>query len=205
MFTVEDFKKITGKLFAAIQENRDYLGELDGKSGDGDLGISMHTAFQAMQAASESSSDADIGKMLFQMAKDCNKAAPSTMGTLISSGVMAMAKACKDKQSLQATDIVDLPRVFTDAIIARGKAQLGDKTILDALIPFCDAVETAYAETSDLAGSFKKGALAAEEASQATRGMRAKIGRAKWLGERAAEHPDAGAVLCAILTKALAG
>ena len=204
MFTVEDIKNITGKLYAAVQENQDYLGELDGKSGDGDLGISMHAAFQAIDAVSEEYTDVDIGKMLFKMAKDCNKAAPSTMGTLISSGIMAMAKACKDKQSLGAGDAVNLPRVFTDAIMARGKAQLGDKTILDALIPYCNAVESAYTETSDLSGSFKKGALAAEEASQATRGMRAKIGRAKWLGERAAEHPDAGAVLCAIIAKSLA-
>jgi len=203
MFTVEDIKTIIAKVYASVNENIDYLGELDGKSGDGDLGISMEAAFKALYNTSEVYDGTDIGVMLLKLAKDCNKAAPSTMGTLIASGIMALAKYSKGKNTLNKDEIVKLPRIFAEAIMSRGKAKLGDKTILDALLPLCDAVETTYAQTSDLKKSFENGAEAAENAAEATRGMRAKIGRAKWLGERAAEHTDAGAVLCTIIAKAL--
>jgi len=203
MFTVKDIKTLIAKVYTSVNENIDYLGDLDGKSGDGDLGISMEAAFKALYNTSKVYDGTDIGVMLLKLAKDCNKAAPSTMGTLIASGIMALAKYSKGKSTLKEDEIVNLPRIFAEAIMSRGKAKLGDKTILDALLPLCDAVETTYAQTSDLKKSFQIGAEAAEKATEATKGMRAKIGRAKWLGERAAEHTDAGATLCTIIAKAL--
>lgn len=201
MYTIADVKKIVGKAYIAIEKSKDLLGEMDGNSGDGDLGFSMHSAFQVMNDSAEAFSEMDIGIVLFKMAKECNNVAPSTMGTLVSSGVMALAKYCKSKKCLESSEIILLPRIFTNAIMERGKAKLGDKTILDALIPFCESVESTFGETKDLRKSFQSGALTAEKAAQATSGMRAKIGRAKWLGERAAEYPDAGAMLCAIVVK----
>ncbi len=199
MYTVEDIKKLIQKIVLSIAKKVDYLGELDGKSGDGDLGISMQAAFQAMNTVSQEHKGTDIGMLLQEMAKACNKAAPSTMGTLLAGGIFGIAKTQVGKGTFEAEDVQAFPRIFANAIMARGKAKVGDKTILDALIPLCDAVETTFAQSKDLKLSFQKGAEAAEKAAEATRGMQAKIGRAKWLGERAAEYPDAGAVLCSIL------
>lgn len=203
MYTVEDIKKLIQKVDSAISKKAEIIGELDGKSGDGDLGISMQAAFRAMNTACQEYQEKDIGRMLQGIAKACNKAAPSTMGTLIAGGILGIAKTQIGNESLEDADIQVFPRIFAEAIMARGKAKLGDKTILDALIPMCDVVEDTYTKSKDLKLSFQKGAEAAEKAADATKGMQAKIGRAKWLGERAAEYPDAGAVLCSILVKAL--
>jgi dihydroxyacetone kinase len=141
--------------------------------------------------------------MLLKASMACNRAAPSTMGTLISSGILSVAKLMKSKTSIEEQEVITLPRIFSEGIVSRGKAELGDKTILDALVPMANAVEETFAETKDLNQSFKAGAVAAGAAAEATRGMQARIGRAKWLGKRAAEYPDAGAMLCAIIAKSL--
>ena len=106
MFTVEDIKTLIAKVYTSVNENIDYLGELDGKSGDGDLGISMEAAFKALYNTSEVFDGTDIGVMLLKLAKDCNKAAPSTMGTLIASGIMALAKYSKGKSTFKEDEIV---------------------------------------------------------------------------------------------------
>lgn len=200
-YTVKDIKALTSKIATAIESNKEYLGELDGKSGDGDLGISMSLAFTALNDTSKAYQDADIGKMLFQMAKACNKAAPSTMGTLLSSGIMGMAKECKGKEKLSVKEVTDLPRVFANSIMERGKAKFGDKTILDSLVPYCDTFESSFSINEDLKESLEVSAKTAETAAQATSGMKAKMGRAKWLGERAAQYPDAGAILWSIIAQ----
>ncbi len=192
------------KVCADVIAQKETLGDLDSKSGDGDLGMSMEAAFSAIRESCQAYEGDDLGAMLMKAALACNRAAPSTMGTLISSGIMSLAKTCKGQSGLEDDQIITLPRIFTEGVQTRGKAKLGDKTILDALLPMCDALEAAYADGAGLQASFAAGAAAADKAAEATRGMQAKTGRAKWLGKRAAEHPDAGAKLCAIAAQSLA-
>ena len=87
--------------------------------------------------------------------------------------------------------------------MARGGAKLGDKTILDALCPMAETVEREFSQGSALKAAFSAGAETAKTAAKGTAGMRAAAGRAKWLGERAVEYPDGGAVLCGIIAQAL--
>lgn len=203
MYDIADLKAVFSKAAAILDANVDELARLDGLSGDGDLGASMSAAGQAMQAAVSAEENTDLGAVLMKAAMACNKAAPSTMGTLISSGVMALAKASKGKTSLSAADLVTFPRLFAEAIMARGKSQLGDKTILDALLPMADAVEASFAGNADLQAAFAAGAAAAQAGAEATCGMLAKVGRAHWIGERAKDNMDGGAALCAILATQL--
>ena len=125
------------------------------------------------------------------------------MGTLVSSGIMAVAKAWKGKEQVGDAELAAIPRQFADAMMARGKAQVGDKTILDALVPMAEAVEAAFAENGDLAAAFAAGAEAAQKGAQATCGMLAKTGRARWIGERARENMDGGAALCAPVARGI--
>lgn len=201
MYTNKDVADIISRMHAIVSDERDHLNELDGQSGDGDLGQSMELAFAALEdsAAASVESGTDIGRQLMAAAMACNKAAPSTMGTLLSCGVIAIAKSCKGKTEISDEDVVGFPRVFADAISSRGGAKQGDKTILDALYPLADAVETAAAEGDTLVEAYTKGARAAVEAAEGTAGMQAKTGRAQWLGERAYQYPDGGATLCGIL------
>lgn len=203
MYGIDSVKAIIDVLTGAIHENKDYLGELDGHSGDGDLGFSMESAFGAIKAAADAYEGTEITQCLMKAAMDCNKAAPSTMGTLVSAGVMGIAKASKGKEALSDEDVAKLPGVIADAIMARGKAKLGDKTILDALIPMSEEVVKALEGGASLKDAYVKGAAVAREKAEATAGMQAQAGRAKWLGERAAEYPDGGAIMCAILAESL--
>lgn len=204
MMIIENGKEILNILRDAVEEKADFLGELDGRSGDGDLGLSMKAAFTAMIQVADDYAGESLSEMLMKAALACNKAAPSTMGTLISAGVMGLAKLTKGLSTLDDAVLVQMPRAFADAIAKRGKAQRGDKTILDALYPMAEAVEESFANGRSVKEAFRAGAEAAEEAANATAGMKAKIGRASWLGDRAAENPDAGAMLCAVLAQALA-
>lgn len=204
MYQINEVKRIIAKVADAIHEKKDYLGELDGKSGDGDLGMSMEAAFGAIKETADAYEGSQISELLMKAAMNCNKAAPSTMGTLMSAGVMAIAKAAKGKDGFEDADVVKLPRLFAEAIMARGKAKPGDKTILDALCPMADTVEEKFAAGMSLQEAYAAAADTAEKAAAATAGMRAAAGRAKWLGERAAEYPDGGAVLCSIIARALA-
>lgn len=203
MYQVDAVKCVIAKVLQAIHEEKDYLGELDGKSGDGDLGLSMEAAFTAVKETADAYTGTQISELLMKAAMNCNKAAPSTMGTLMSSGIMAIAKAAKGKDGFEDADVVKLPRVFAEAIMARGGAKLGDKTILDALCPMAEMAERTFETSGSLKEAFVAAADTAVEAAKATAGMRATVGRAKWLGERAAEYPDGGAALCGIIAKAL--
>ncbi len=191
------------KISQAVEKNLDYLGELDGKSGDGDLGLSMKAAFDAIGKAADAYPGDDLGLLFMNTAMACNRAAPSTMGTLLSAGLMALAKAFKGQVELSEAELITLPRRFAEGIQSRGKAKLGDKTILDALLPYADALEATFAETEDLKSASLKAALAAETAAECTKGMVAQIGRAKWLGERANAFADGGATLWAIIARSL--
>ena len=203
MYRINDVKAVIARVAAVVHARKDYLGELDGKSGDGDLGLSMDAAFHAAQETADSYDGTQISELLIKSALNCNKAAPSTMGTLMSSGIMAIAKSTKGKDGFEDADVVVLPRLFAEALMARGGAKPGDKTILDALCPMADAVEAAFAAGNSLRDAFLAGADAAERSAAATAGMHALAGRAKWLGKRAEEYPDGGAVLCGIIARAL--
>lgn len=199
-----DLLKALAKISIDVEKNLDFLGELDGKSGDGDLGLSMKAAFEAIGGAADAYPGEDLGILFMNAAMACNRAAPSTMGTLLSAGLMALAKAYRGHEALSDEEIISLPRLFAGGIQSRGKANLGDKTILDALLPHADALETKFAETGSLQTATLKAADAAEAAAEATKGMQAQIGRAKWLGERANAYADGGAVLWAIIARSLA-
>jgi len=203
MYQVNEIKAIIKKMVLAVIENKDYLGELDGKSGDGDLGLSMEAAFNAIWETVSSYEGASISEMMMIVSMNCNKAAPSTMGTLISAGIMAVAKAAKGKSGFEPEDVVQLPGIVAEAMMKRGGAKLGDKTILDALCPMAKSVEEQFALTGSLKEAFAAGAETAKASAEATRGMHAGVGRAKWLGDRAAENLDGGAVLCSLIAAKL--
>ena len=203
MYQIETVKRIMHQAAEAVKANEEYLGELDCKSGDGDLGLSMRTAFKAIVETAESYEGTRMDELLMKVAMGCNRAAPSTMGTLISAGIMGMAKKFKGKSELSDEDVVGIPRVFAEAVMARGGAKPGDKTILDAICPMAECVEGEFAKGSTVNKSFQAGSKAAKAAAMATAGMHASVGRAKWLGDRAAEYPDGGAVLCALIMEAL--
>ncbi|GHT64510.1 dihydroxyacetone kinase subunit L [Spirochaetia bacterium] len=194
-YTVESVKKLLGIITGEMIAAKDELTAIDSKLGDGDMGASMEKGALALQKSLEGDAS-DISSLLSQGAVVFNRAAPSTMGTLLSFALQEIAKYCKENPELSAENVVHIPQIAVDIIAKRGKAKEGDKTILDALIPFASALEQTFRETGDLKAALHKASDAAAAGMESTKGMIAKTGRAKWLADRNKECPDGGAVMC---------
>ncbi len=195
-YITDDVKRVILILSDELISAKDELTEIDSKLGDGDMGISMSKGGFALRAAVGEFGDGQISDLLSRCALAFNQAAPSTLGTLLSGALLMLGKECKEKQALSDADVALFPKKISQAIASRGKAKLGDKTILDALIPYAEAVEGAYARTGNLRIALQEAVSYAQEGMERTKGMLARSGRAKWLGERNKEYPDGGAVLC---------
>ena len=202
VYTTSNVKNFIGIIADEMISLKDELTAIDSKLGDGDMGLSIEKGGLALKQVCKSDY-IDNATLLSTAAVAFNRAAPSTMGTLISYGIQEAAKFFKEKTELSEADIVLIPRIFLEIISKRGKAKLGDKTILDALIPYVNELENSYKATGEIFNALNKAAVSAKMGMEQTKGMVAKIGRAKWLAERNKEYPDGGAVLCSRIADCL--
>lgn len=196
MYNVTDVQNKMKEMAEEAAAHVELLAELDGLSGDGDLGETIGKLTKEVIKKGEEEYT-DIGVLFMKTAMAMNKAAPSTLGTLLSGGVMALARNCKEKGEITDEDVAAFPRLFADAIKDKGHAEIGDKTILDALYPMAEAVERSFKEKGDIKEAFSEGGKAAVKGAENTKGMIPKSGRAQWIGERVRDNLDGGAVLCA--------
>lgn len=199
MFSMDEIKTEVKTLAEEALQYQELLTDLDSRSGDGDLGDTVvKLAEKAREAADMEAGH--VGELFMKMAMRMNRAAPSTFGTLVASAMMALAKTYTGKTELSEEEVAAIPEIMGEAIAARGKAAPGDKTVLDALVPFAQMTKKTFEETGDLRASLKKGSEAAEAGAESTCGMIAKTGRAFWIADRTQDNPDGGAVFCAKLT-----
>jgi dihydroxyacetone kinase len=186
-----------------LMAHADELNALDAALGDGDLGVTMRLGCQAVLDELASLEGADTATMCTRAGLAFNRAAASTMGALIATAGM---RAGKEAKGVAEIDLACLARMLDAAeagMRERGKAQRGDKTVLDALIPVVEAVQQAAAEQTGFAVAGQRALLAAREGRQATISMQARIGRASWVGERTVGQPDAGASALVIALEGL--
>ncbi len=187
------------RLTAAMERAFETLNAADGALGDGDLGVTMT---RGMRAISESAADlpADLGQALLRCAQSFTKSSGSSYGTLMATGLMAMAKAVKGKESVEATDISGLVALARDAMIARGKAELGGKTVLDSL----DAVALATDGLTDPAQVSQAARGAVRAALEAFRDKPATVGRARIFAEKSRGMDDPGMLAMTLIVEAIA-
>ena len=186
-------------------EQRDYLTSLDQAMGDGDMGITMGKIGEALLAFADANPIDDIGKYLFQLGTATNKAAPSTMGTLTAGALMSAGKVVRDRTELEAGDLAAVFKAADEGIQSRGKAKLGDKTIVDALHPACEAFSAAIAAGSSLVAAGEAAIDAAAAGRDSVTPLRSKIGRASWVGERTEGIVDPGCAMFVLALEAIAG
>jgi dihydroxyacetone kinase len=202
----------------AIDEARDELGQLDAAAGDGDLGLTMTAAADGAVALAERGGldGKTTAEALRALGMELARVAPSTSGTLFARGLLQASRAA----AAMAADLGDaaggaaqLSRVAQSAALLRaaiegiqkaGKAQPGDRTMLDALVPAAQALERAAARGDSPKAAADAAALAAWEGAAATKEMEPKIGRASWIAERAQGNVDAGACAIAVIATAIA-
>lgn len=186
-----------------MAENREYLINLDSVVGDGDLGLTMSDGFLAAYEAVAEKGETDAGRLLYQAGKAMSTAVPSTMGTLMASGLMQAGKALKGNTELSPGQVAELFQAYLEGVANRGKAKIGDKTFLDGLAPGVEALKEAVEAGEDLPTASAKAAAAAQKGFENTVGMLAVHGRAATRGEASRKLQDPGAAVAALLMKAL--
>lgn len=175
------------RLAAAMEREASALNEIDGALGDGDLGITMTRGMQAVTAGAREM-PADLGQALLRCAQAFTKTSGSSYGTLFATGLMAGAKALKGRESVEAAEVSGLIAAARDAMQARGKAELGGKTVLDSL----DAMARATAGLSEPQEVARAARDAAREAMEAFRDKPATVGRARIFAEKSRTMLDPG-------------
>lgn len=192
------------KVAAALEAHSEEVGELDAKVGDGDLGVTLNLAAGAIGTLAGITEETDVGKLLAQCGLVINRASPSTFGTIMASGFMGGGKAVTGKTSLELADLVTLGEAAVEAMKTRGKAEVGDRTVLDALVPAVQALADEQEKGSDLSAAMRAAVGAAEQGAKATSAMVAKRGRAKVFGERNLGVQDGGATAVFYMIEAFA-
>jgi phosphoenolpyruvate---glycerone phosphotransferase subunit DhaL len=191
-------------LQGVFAEQRQYLTDLDSPIGDGDHGINMDRGFAAV-SAELSQPQADIAALLKLVAMVLIRTVGGASGPLYGTFFLRAGAACAGKTELQASDVVAMFEAGVDGVQQRGKAVVGDKTMVDALHPAVQAMRQALAWQADLAAVLQAGVTAAEQGMLGTVPMQAKKGRASYLGPRSIGHQDPGATSSYLLTKTAAG
>lgn len=185
---------------------RDQLNALDAAMGDGDTGLTAEKGAIGLLAFLEAHPPGDdLGKWLAQAGMAYNRAAPSTMGALIATAFMRAGKEVQGKASLDAPDLARMLLAASRGIQERGQAQLGDKTILDALHPAAEAFSAAITAGEGLEAAGQKALEAARRGRDAAIPLRSRVGRANWVGERTEGQPDPGTVLFVAALEAVLG
>ncbi|MEI5677099.1 MULTISPECIES: dihydroxyacetone kinase family protein [unclassified Mesorhizobium] len=186
-------------------EQREFLIALDGKVGDSDLGITMSKSFAAAAEALHGEGEvAGIAKLLRTAGATMARTAPSTMGTLTATGFLRASKAVDGKEALGATEVAAFWRAFRDGVAERGKAKVGDKTLLDVLDPIAVALEAQAESAAPLAEALAAAAAAAEQALKATESMLAQHGKAAAFQQKTIGLQDAGATVGYFLVRRMA-
>lgn len=185
-----------------MDENKDFLIEIDGIVGDGDLGLTMSDGFAAANAAVAGTEEMDTGKLCYIAGKAMSTAVPSTMGTLMASGLIQAGKVLKGREELSLIDIADMFDAYMQGVAARGKAKRGDKTFLDGFAPAVDSLKADAAEGKTIAQAASNAAAAAKAGYESTNTMVAVHGRAATRGEKSRELLDPGAAVAMLIMKA---
>ena len=189
-----------------VEENKDYLCELDGEVGDGDHGVSMTIGMRAVTRAMKSLNDSVSPAEVFQAAADAYAdEVGATIGPLYEAAFAAAADAPGDKGELnEISDWADIYDAMATSIQVLGKAERGDKTMLDSFFPAVDHIRELSSKGGSLVDALASTAKAALDAAISTRDLVPKKGRASRLGDRAIGYQDAGATSLAIVLQGFA-
>lgn len=195
-------KKLLSEIATIMKEHREHLIDLDSVVGDGDLGLTMSDGFSAASDAIKDLNELDAGKLLYQAGKAMSTAVPSTMGTLMASGLMQAGKRLKGCTELSFLDIVDLFDAFEDGVKYRGKAVVGEKTFLDGLNPANKTLQESVKNDDELSIAVNKAYQASLEGYENTATMLAIHGRAATRGESSRTLKDPGAYVAVLIMEA---
>jgi dihydroxyacetone kinase-like protein len=190
---------------AAMEENRRYLTKLDSEIGDGDHGNNMHRGLQAALERLDGADPSTPADALKAVSMALVSKVGGAAGPLYGTAFLRASSAVSDKAELSAQDAAGALEAALGGVKQRGRAEVGDKTIVDALEPAVEAAKKAASEANgNVAAVFRAAAEAAQEGAESTVPLTARKGRASYLGPRAQGHQDPGATSTYLLLEAAA-
>lgn len=193
MITKEDVIKTIGLIADTIITNRDYLNELDGAIGDADFGTSISGGFLAVKEVLPTLTAMDIGPLISKVGMTLVSKVGGASGPIYGTIFMKAGQAAGTKAELDAETVAAMLEAAIAGVKARGKAEIGEKTLVDALQPAAEAFRAAVAAGKTLVEAGQEATAAAKTGTENTKNMIATKGRAHYVGERGLGHPDAGA------------
>lgn len=193
MITATNIASVLKMVAADLESHREELRQLDAVIGDGDLGVTIELGSRAIREYLDSPDEGNIGQLLAKCGTQFNKASPSTFGTLLASAFMEAGKTSLGKKQIDIKDLALMGDSAIEGLKKRGKAEIGDKTMLDCLAPAVEAFKKGLVDGSDSKIAFEAAVTAAGEGMRATTSMMAKHGRASWHREKTIGVQDAGA------------
>ncbi len=185
--------------------NREHLTELDAAIGDADHGANMDRGMTAVVTALDTAPPATPGAVLTKVGMTLVSTVGGASGPLFGTLFLRMGTSLGEADDPAPADLATALRAGTDGVVARGKAEAGDKTMVDALLPAVEAMDAALAEGLPLADAWARASAAAAAGRDRTVPMLARKGRASYLGERSVGHQDPGATSVALLLEAATG
>ncbi|XMB66008.1 dihydroxyacetone kinase subunit DhaL [Mycoplasmatota bacterium zrk1] len=176
-------------------ENKNYLTELDAAIGDGDLGLTMSKGFSELASIVTDIHEEDLGKLLFKLGSNLANTVPSTMGTLMASGLMKAGKALKGNNSFNDEEMAAFFDNFVIGVMERGKGKPGDKTVIDSLYPASESLKESVFEGKDLRISINEAYKASVDGLESTINMTSTHGKAAVFQEKSVGKQDPGATV----------
>lgn len=187
-----------------IEDQKEYLSDLDGAIGDGDHGVNMAKCFRLVKAKLDETPDEEFATIINNVAMVVLNSVGGAMGALYGTLFMRMAQASTGKTELGLEDLTLMFQEAEKGILEIGQASVGDKTLVDTLSPAVRSLEDDVKAGASLPAALKNFEEAAEKGMLSTKDLIAKMGRASRLGERTIGHQDAGATSCCLILKAMA-
>jgi len=204
---LDDLDLVIKTMATTIVDNADYFAQLDSIVGDGDFGYSLRNGFEVVQADYDSWDKPTIGAVLKKIGVTMAGKVGGVSGPIWGTAFLRAGVSAGDKTELVPDDIIALLRAAIGGIKQRGESDLGDKTLLDALVPAVDSLEASFADPSIAAdhgvAALQGAADVAVKAAEDTAPMIAKRGRAAYTGERSIGSVDAGATAVGVIFQAI--
>ncbi len=192
-----------GAAAQALAASAPELNRLDGFAGDGDLGVTMTVVAEVAQEVL-AREEADGTRLLSSLGAAIARRAPSTSGTLLATACLRASQALRDDQGAPVEVMLHCFSAALEGVMARGKAEPGDRTLVDGLDAICGSLERSVADGTSWPLALLEAAGAAQAMAEATSNMEPRKGRASWVPQRALGHPDAGCSMLAIGLQAAA-
>ncbi len=202
--SLTDVEFVVDSITTTVLANEQYFGELDAVVGDGDFGYSLARGFEIVQQNWTEYDRTDPGVFLTKIAMALSARIGGTSGPIWGTAILRMGTSLKGRSTVTADDVVAGLRAAVAGIQARGKAELGDKTLLDAMVPAIDTLEAKAADGAAPGEIVAAMAATARQAADDTAHLQARRGRASYTGERSIGSVDAGAMAIAVLLEQLA-